>query len=305
MIIACKKCKTRFNLDEKITEKSAFMVRCSKCNHVFTAYKLPQTEAPLLIKDEVKPFRDRIIAIINQKGGVAKTSTCLNLGISMSLLKKRVLLVDFDVQANLTISLGYKKIKSFYEVFQSDTNGLSGVIKKTKYPNLWLLPSNSNMALLTKKHSNKSNSGYLLRDKLNLVKDRFDLIIIDTPPSIEFFTLNALIASSFVIIPSQCEYFSTHGVDKVEKIIEIINQKTNQDIDYKILVTMYDAKSTSSKVVFAKLKSKYKEKAFNTIIELDNKIQESQILNVPVIYYDKESRSSTQYLNLAKEILGE
>jgi len=275
------------------------------CNHVFTAYKLPQTEAPLLIKDEVKPFRDRIIAIINQKGGVAKTSTCLNLGISMSLLKKRVLLVDFDVQANLTISLGYKKIKSFYEVFQSDTNGLSGVIKKTKYPNLWLLPSNSNMALLTKKHSNKSNSGYLLRDKLNLVKDRFDLIIIDTPPSIEFFTLNALIASSFVIIPSQCEYFSTHGVDKVEKIIQIINQKTNQDIDYKILVTMYDAKSTSSKVVFAKLKSKYKEKAFNTIIELDNKIQESQILNVPVIYYDKESRSSTQYLNLAKEILGE
>lgn len=305
MIIACKKCKTRFNLDEKITEKSAFMVRCSMCNHVFTAYKLPQTEAPLLIKDEVKPFRDRIIAIINQKGGVAKTSTCLNLGISMSLLKKRVLLVDFDVQANLTISLGYKKIKSFYEVFQSDTNGLSGVIKKTKYPNLWLLPSNSNMALLTKKHSNKSNSGYLLRDKLNLVKDRFDLIIIDTPPSIEFFTLNALIASSFVIIPSQCEYFSTHGVDKVEKIIEIINQKTDQDIDYKILVTMYDAKSTSSKVVFAKLKSKYKEKAFNTIIELDNKIQESQILNVPVIYYDKESRSSTQYLNLAKEILGE
>jgi chromosome partitioning protein len=275
------------------------------CNHVFTAYKLPQTEAPLLIKDEVKPFRDRIIAIINQKGGVAKTSTCLNLGISMSLLKKRVLLVDFDVQANLTISLGYKKIKSFYEVFQSDTNGLSGVIKKTKYPNLWLLPSNSNMALLTKKHSNKSNSGYLLRDKLNLVKDRFDLIIIDTPPSIEFFTLNALIASSFVIIPSQCEYFSTHGVDKVEKIIEIINQKTDQDIDYKILVTMYDAKSTSSKVIFAKLKSKYKEKAFNTIIELDNKIQESQILNVPVIYYDKESRSSTQYLNLAKEILGE
>ncbi len=305
MIITCEKCETRFNLNEKITEKSAFLVRCSRCNNVFTVYKSPQTEAPLLLKDEVKPFRDKIIAISNQKGGVAKTSTCLNLGISMSLLKKRVLLVDFDVQSNLTISLGYKKTKSFYEILYSDTDSLSGVIKKTKYPNLWLIPSNSNMALLTKKNSNKRNSGYILRDKLNLIKDRFDQILIDTPPSIEFFTLNALIASSFTIIPSQCEYLSTHGINQVEKIVEIIKQKIDQDIDYKILITMYDAKNTASKVVYAKLKNKYKEKTFNTIIERDNKIQESQIVNLPVIYYDKESRSALQYLSLAKEILGE
>lgn len=305
MIITCEKCETRFNLNEKITEKSAFLVRCSRCNNVFTVYKSPQTEAPLLLKDEVKTFRDKIIAISNQKGGVAKTSTCLNLGISMSLLKKRVLLVDFDVQSNLTISLGYKKTKSFYEVLYSDTDSLSGIIKKTKYPNLWLIPSNSNMALLTKKNSNKRNSGYILRDKLNLIKDRFDQILIDTPPSIEFFTLNALIASSFAIIPSQCEYLSTHGINQVEKIVEIIKQKVDQDIDYKILITMYDAKNTASKVVYAKLKNKYKEKTFNTIIERDNKIQESQIVNLPVIYYDKESRSALQYLSLAKEILGE
>ncbi len=305
MIITCEKCETRFNLNEKITEKSAFLVRCSRCNNVFTVYKSPQTEAPLLLKDEVKTFRDKIIAISNQKGGVAKTSTCLNLGISMSLLKKRVLLVDFDVQSNLTISLGYKKTKSFYEVLYSDTDSLSGIIKKTKYPNLWLIPSNSNMALLTKKNSNKRNSGYILRDKLNLIKDRFDQILIDTPPSIEFFTLNALIASSFAIIPSQCEYLSTHGINQVEKIVEIIKQKVDQDIDYKILITMYDAKNTASKVVYAKLKNKYKGKTFNTIIERDNKIQESQIVNLPVIYYDKESRSALQYLSLAKEILGE
>lgn len=303
MIIACEKCKTKFNLDKNITTKSAFRVRCSKCYHVFIAFKSPQTEEPFLLKEEMRLSSCGIITISNQKGGVAKTSTCLNLGISLALMKKRVLLIDFDVQSNLTLSLGYKNTKSFYEVLNLNTDDdLSGIIKKTKYANLWLLPSNSKMALLTKKYLNEKNFEHLLRDRLNLIKDRFDYILIDTPPSIEFFTLNALIASDFVIIPSQCEYLSIHGVNQVQKIINMINKTNGHDIDYRILITMYDEKNTSSKVLCSKLKNKYKDKTFNTIIELDAKVKESQIVKIPVIHYDKSSRSALQYLSLAKEI---
>ena len=309
MIIVCEKCKTKYIPDENIPAKTTLKVKCSKCSHVFTVDNSPPTETPYLLKEEVRSFPDnsgmeKIIAISNQKGGVAKTSTCLNLGMSLSLLKKRVLLVDFDVQSNLTISLGYKHTKSFFDVSQSSTDGVSEVIKKTRYPNFWLLPSNSKMALLPRKNFNENDVGYLLRDRLNSVKDRFDYILIDTPPSMEFFTLNALIASDLVIIPSQCEYLSAHGVNQVEKIIKVIEEKTDKSLDYKILLTMYDEKNTSSKVISTKLLSKYKEKAFNTIIGFDTKIQESQIVNMPVIHYDQNSKSAQQYLRLAKEMLG-
>ena len=309
MIIVCERCKTSYNLDEKIPPKSSFRVRCSRCSHVFTVDKSPPSEAPYLLKDEAEPScgnsrPSKIIAISNQKGGVAKTTTCLNLGMSLSLLNQRVLLIDFDVQANLTILLGYKNTKSFYEVLHSDRNDLSGAIKKTKYPNLWLLPSNSKMALLTKEYSTTNNFGYLLRDKLNSITEGFDYILIDTPPSLEFFTLNALLASNFVIIPSQCEYLSTRGVDQIEKVIDLVKHKTDQDIDYKVLITMYDGENISSKVVYDKLKNKYKEKTFNTLIGLDTKIRESQIVNTPVVYYDKNSISGLQYMSLAKEFIG-
>ncbi len=309
MIIVCEKCNTKYKPDANIPPKSTLKVKCSRCSHVFTVDQSSSNEAPYLLKEEVKPStgnsgRQRIIAISNQKGGVAKTSTCLNLGMSLSLLKNRVLLVDFDVQSNLTISFGYKNTKSFFDVLQSSTNGMSGVIKKTRYPNFWLLPSNSKMALLPQRKLNGNDFGYLLRDRLNLVKDRFDYILIDTPPSMEFFTLNALIASDLVIIPSQCEYLSTHGVNQVEKIIKVIEEKTNKALDYRVLITMYDQENTASKVICTKLQSKYKEKAFNTIIGFDAKIQESQIVNMPVIHYDKNSSSALQYLKLAKEMLG-
>jgi chromosome partitioning protein len=309
MIIECEKCKANYNLDESITAKSSFRVRCANCSYVFTVYKTPPQETPYLLRDEVIPPPDssgpqKIIAISNQKGGVAKTSTCLNLGMSLSLLKYRVLMIDFDVQSNLTISLGYKNTKSFFDVLQSSTNGMTDVIQKTRYPNSWLLPSSSKMALLPQKKINGSDFGYLLRDRLNSVENRFDYILIDTPPSLEFFTLNALIASDLVIIPSQCEYLSTHGVSQVEKIIGVIKEKADKDLDYKVLITMYDQENTSSRVICEKLQNKYKGKAFNTVIGFDAKIQESQIVNMPVIHYDKKSSSAQQYLKLAEEILG-
>ena len=305
MIIACEKCKTRYKLADNITDKDSFKVRCSKCKHSFIAHKPSSKESSLLLQEEVAVDYNKIIAISNQKGGVAKTSTCLNLGVALTLLKKRVLLVDFDVQANLTILLGFRKTKSFYEVLTENTKDLTGVIEKTRYPNLDLLPSNSRMALLKKKYLNEPRFEFLLRDRLNLLKKNYDHILIDTPPSIEFFTLNALVAANFVVIPTTCEYLSMHGINQINDILTVVKKGINKDIDHKILVTMYNAAITSEKVMYKKIREKFQNHLFNTVIELDDKMQESHIVNIPVIHYDKESKSALQYLNLAKEVAGE
>lgn len=311
MIITCKKCRTRFQLNEAGIKHSRFKVRCSECRAVFMVRKPETDDAPYQLKQEEKLVENkpaqaagyRIISISNQKGGVAKTSTCLNLGISLSLMKKRVLLIDLDVQSNLTLSLGYEDSKSFFDYLESDETGRHQFIKKTKYSNLWLLPANQKMLLLTRKYFGIKNFEFMLKNSLNGIRNEFDYILIDTPPSIEFFTLNALTSADFVIIPSQCEFLSTRGVDQIERVIESIKKKSNQHLDYKILITMYDSELTSSNVIFSKLIDKYQDKAFRTTIALDPQIRESQIMSMPVIYYNKNSKSGRQYINLAKEFL--
>jgi chromosome partitioning protein len=253
---------------------------------------------------ESRPYK--IIAISNQKGGVAKTSTAINLAMSLAMQDKRVLLVDFDMQASLTIAMGLNsQAKTFYDLLHVPGTSLANVILKTKYPNLWLLPSGPNMALLMKKNINQKHFEKILRNKLEQIKDKVDHIIIDTPPSIEFFTLNALMASDFVIIPTQCEYLSMHGVAHIEEVVNIIKKKQNEDIDYKILITMFNQDSTVSKVIYNKIKTKYQDKIFNTTIGFDIKLQESQIMNIPVAQYDRNCSSAVQYLELALELTGE
>jgi len=306
MIIVCERCKTRYNLKESIIKKSDFSARCSKCNHIFTVYRSAKADDisflnPVNIKKS--PGFDNIFSISNQKGGVAKTTTCLNLGVSLAMSGKTVLLVDFDAQANLTISLGYRNTESFYEVIDSGLNSLRQNIIKTEYDNLWLLPSNKNMMLLNKKYFAADNYEYLLKDRLASVKDQYDYILIDTPPSVGFFTLNALTTSKLVIIPCQCEYFATHGISKIVKMISLIKGKTNAEIDYKVLITMYDEKDTVSRLICSKIKEMHKEKIFNSIIEKDTKIKEAQIMRLPVINYSKNSKSGRQYLNMAQEVM--
>lgn len=144
---------------------------------------------------------------------------------------------------------------------------------------------------------------HILNHFLGHVRKDFDFILVDTPPSIEFFTLNALIASDFIIIPSQCESFSMHGVGQMEKAINYIRKKEDRGIDYRVLVTMYDAEKTAARVVHENIMNRYKEKAFGTVIEMDDKISESQIVGQPVVFYDPESRVAGQYKKLAEELL--
>jgi chromosome partitioning protein len=307
MIIVCPNCQTRYDVDDESIDEQSFGARCTKCQQVFSAYKPVRVEEIKFIDIESTRKRcdhDNIIAVSNQKGGVAKTSTCLNLGLSLALHDKRVLLIDFDVQANLTISLGYKEDKSFFDVLDGDPYAVKKMAIKTKYPNLWLFPSNKNMVLLNKKYFGAQNFEFLLKDRLLPIKDRFDYILIDTPPSIEFFTLNALTAAHLVVIPSQCDYLSTHGIDQILKLIDLVKAKTNPFLDARILVTMFDKQSTASKMIYTKLKQLYPGLSYETLIERDPRIKEAQIMSMPVLQYNKESRAGRQYLKLAKEILG-
>lgn len=298
MIIICDKCKTKFQLDDSLIKKTLFKVRCSKCQHVFSVDTMPKEEI-VDLNQAVTTAPKKLIAVCNQKGGVAKTSTCLNLGASLSLTGKRVLLVDFDAQSNLSMLLGKKNEASFFEIYQKQAD-ISNVIKKV-YPNLWLLPANSRIALLAKQALQQQNGlGFFLRDTLESVKSHFDYILIDTPPSVKFFTPNALMAADFVIIPTQSEFLAMNGVMQMENIIHAL--RATHPLDYRVLVTLFDDRNIASKVIYAKLRDKYKEKLFNTVISVDYKMQESQIVNEPIVYYDENSVAAKQYRELARQI---
>lgn len=309
MIITCGKCKTKYRIDDKAVPKDEFKVRCTKCSHAFLVKKPSATsEVPPHIKRKesaATTYKDnpncKVITICNQKGGVAKTTTCLNLAASLVQMNKRVLVIDFDVQSNLTLLLGHKDARSFFEVIDSDDTKLSEFIIKTKY-NMSLLPSNSKMALLSKTHMGQDNFEYMLRDKLLEVKQNYDYILIDTPPSGDFYTLNALLASTSAIVPAPCEYLSMNGISHIEGMIKVIQNKINHFIDMSVLITKFDRTNTVSQVILEKIKSRYKLKVMKTIIDNDQKIQESEIVQTPAIIYDCESPAARQYQQLASEV---
>jgi chromosome partitioning protein len=305
MIVVCEKCQSRFKLDESRIKTARFKARCSRCQHVFSAVK-PTLETtpsgtPEAPPQEMTPAK--VIAVSNQKGGVAKTTTCLNLGISLAMLRKRVLLIDFDVQSNLTISLGYQNMASFFDMLNAPQDEEERFLVETRYSGLWLMPSNKNMVLLNKKYFGAPHYEFILRERLKTVQNRFDYVLIDTPPSIEFFTLNALTISDLVIIPTQCDYLSTHGVDQILKLIDLVRQKTNPTVAARMLITMYDDRSTASQVIYNKLQQIYRGQTFQALIHHDDKLREAQIMSIPVIQYDQDSRSGREYMDLAQEVL--
>jgi len=309
MFINCEKCNTKYKLDESVFKKPSLTVKCSRCKHVFTAYKTPlQDVSPYVLEHDDSNVTKhaahecKIICVCNQKGGVAKTSTCLNLASSLTAQEKRVLLIDFDVQANLSLLLGCKNEKSFFEAMDADGGDLTKAIIKTRH-DIWLLPSNSRMALASKKYINQQNFEYLLREKLERIKKVFDYILIDTPPSGDFYTLNALLASDLAVIPTQCDYLSMNGVSHIVNMISVIRNKTKHKLDYRGLATLYNPDNTVEKVVYEKLKAQLNGKMFNTVINRDSSLQESHIARMPVSSYDRDSKAGRQYQELTNELL--
>ncbi|MDH3328776.1 MAG: zinc-ribbon domain-containing protein [Desulfobulbaceae bacterium] len=304
MIITCDNCNTRYDLDDSLISGKPFIkVRCSMCDNRFKVHGKAETDVQLLPENIVKADWDKTIAISNQKGGVAKTSTCMNLGVSLAMMGKKVLLVDFDVQANLTISLGYPTHSaSFFDILKSGTEDITEYIQATRYNNLYLLPSNSKMALLTKQYMHKPDYEFLLRDRLASVSGQYDYIIIDTPPALGFCTLNALMASHYIIIPTPCEYLSLHGIHMIEDVIKIVQVRSGRKINYRVLITMHDPQSTAARVIFKKITNIFQNKVLQTVIDLDQRMKESQIVHLPVYHYAKQSSSARQYQQLAREV---
>ncbi|MFZ5799126.1 MAG: hypothetical protein C4563_05405 [Desulfobulbus sp.] len=304
MLIQCEKCNSRYNLDVSAISKPTFKVRCAQCNHAFVVRKKLERDAELFRPEEPEAGRrHQVIAISNQKGGVAKTTTCLNLGMALAQEGNKVLLIDFDVQANLTTALGFSSNSaSFFDILQSGADNLLPHVHASRYPNLSLLPSNSRMALLTKHYMYRPNFEFLLRDRLQWVIERFDFILLDTPPALDFCTLNALMAAHRVLIPTPCEYLSMHGIHKIEDIIKVVQKKTGRELDYRILISMHDPRSTAAKVIYRKIRDLFGSRVLNTVIELDEKMKESQIVNLPVSQYDADCPVARQFLQLAREI---
>lgn len=254
----------------------------------------------------------RIIALVNQKGGVGKTTTSINLASSLGYLGKRVLLIDLDPQSNSTTGLGINKAEinqSVYDVITNTAN-IKDTIIKTKFKNLSIIPSLINLAgvdieLVQKGVSNEDfKIGDQLKNQIELIKDRYDYIIIDCPPSLGLLTTNALAASNSVLIPVQCEYFALEGVTQLLNTIILTQNKINPNLDIEgVLLTMLDGRTLLGLEVVEDVRKFFKEKVFNTIIPRLVRLVEAPSHGKPILEYDPNSRGAEAYINLAKEVI--
>lgn len=254
----------------------------------------------------------KVIALVNQKGGVGKTTTSINLSASLGVLGKRVLLVDLDSQGNSTTGVGISKSSNSKTVYDLlvDNATLDEVIVKTEFKNLYIMPASINLAgvdieLMEKSRMDRSfNKSSQLKKYLDVAKQKFDYIIIDCPPSLGMLTTNALAAANSVIIPVQCEFFALEGITQLLHSILLTQKDLNPSLDIEgVLLTMLDSRTILGLEVVEEIKAYFKEKVYDTIIPRLIKLSEAPSHGKPILAYDPKNRGTMAYLNLAKEVI--
>ena len=248
----------------------------------------------------------KVIAVANQKGGVGKTTTAINLAGSLAVLEFKTLIIDADPQANATSGVGFdpKNIKtSIYECIINEISAKDAILT-TQTPNLDIIPAHIDLVGAEIEMINLPNREKMMRASLSTIADEYDFIIIDCSPSLGIITLNALTAADSVIIPVQCEYFALEGLGKLLQTIRFVQTRLNQNLDIEgILLTMYDIRLKLSNQVVEEVKTHFQQLVFDTIIQRNTKLGEAPSFGETIIMHDASSRGAINYLNLARELL--
>ena len=248
----------------------------------------------------------RIIAIANQKGGVGKTTTSINLAAWIAAKGKKVLVIDIDPQGNTTSGYGIEKNElenTIYELILGDCS-IEDCILKEIFPNISILPSNVNLAAAEIELIGVEKKEYILKNEVDWVKDRYDFIIIDCPPSLSLLTVNAMTTADAVLVPIQCEYYALEGLSQLIHTINLVKERLNPSLDIDgVVFTMYDSRTNLSAQVVENVKSHLSQKVYGTLIPRNIRLAEAPSYGKPINMYDAKSAGSESYMSLADEVI--